>query len=233
MAALSTAEEPEKTAVINGLSQGATIDENVEADTTESIKKSDSVVNLSTNGEDGKDDESMNSQKEVKHETPYSVLEEPNRTGRTIRVITIGTGASALNLAHDITTSPLDIQLVIYATGPEILQYFKDLAEQNDLVKYIRLKHKVILAYGAGIRIRPQTFQSWNAPLYYHGRLMVAIMYGLAACTLVAIRVINIVENRRRDALAESAEGMAAEDHLGTEFLDLTDFQQPRMRYVL
>ncbi|RDW59448.1 hypothetical protein BP6252_12535 [Coleophoma cylindrospora] len=187
MASLSTAEEPEKTTVLNGLSQGATIDEKVEADQTE-IKKSDSGVNLSTSGEDGKDVECMNSQKEVKHETPYSVLEEPNRVGRKIRVITIGAGASALNLAHDITTSPLDIELVMYekneelggtwfenrypgvacdipsvnyqlswapsthwssyyATGPEILQYFKTLAEENDLVKYIRLKHKVVGAW--------------------------------------------------------------------------------------
>jgi ACS family allantoate permease-like MFS transporter len=90
-----------------------------------------------------------------------------------------------------------------------------------------------ILAYGAGNWIGPQTFRSGDAPLYRNGKLMVAVMYGLAACTLIAIRILNIVENKRRDALAKTAEGTAAEEELGTEFLDLTDFQQPRMRYVL
>lgn len=52
--------------------------------------------------------------------TPYTVLEEPNRRGRKIRVITIGAGASALNFAHDIDTSPLDIELAIYEKNPEI-----------------------------------------------------------------------------------------------------------------
>ena len=51
---------------------------------------------------------------------PYKVLEEPNRTGRKIKVITIGAGASALNFAHDISTNPLDIDLVMYEKNPEI-----------------------------------------------------------------------------------------------------------------
>lgn len=58
-------------------------------------------------------------------------------------------------------------------------------------------------------------------------------MYGLAACTLVIIRVVNILENKRRDKLALTDEGKAAESEMATEFLDLTDFQQPRLRYVL
>lgn len=51
---------------------------------------------------------------------PYKVLEEPNRVGRKIKVITIGAGASALNFAHDIDTNPLDIDLVMYEKNPEI-----------------------------------------------------------------------------------------------------------------
>lgn len=90
-----------------------------------------------------------------------------------------------------------------------------------------------ILAYGAGNWIGPQTFQARDKPLYRNGKLMVAIMYGLSACTLIAIRFLNIYENRRRDKLAETAEGATAEGQMDTEFLDLTDFQQPRMRYVL
>uniref|UniRef100_L2GCA4 MFS allantoate transporter n=1 Tax=Colletotrichum fructicola (strain Nara gc5) TaxID=1213859 RepID=L2GCA4_COLFN len=87
-----------------------------------------------------------------------------------------------------------------------------------------------ILAYGAGNWIGPQTFRSNEAPNYKNGKLMVAIMYGLAACTIVAIRLVNIWENKRRDKkAAEQPETVAT----GTEFLDLTDFEQPSFRYVL
>lgn len=87
-----------------------------------------------------------------------------------------------------------------------------------------------ILAYAAGNWIGPQTFRSVEAPDYYHGKMMVAIMYGVSALIIVAIRVINILENRRRDKKAlEQPETSTA----GTEFLDLTDFEQPNFRYML
>ncbi|KAB8248679.1 major facilitator superfamily domain-containing protein [Aspergillus flavus] len=89
-----------------------------------------------------------------------------------------------------------------------------------------------ILAYAAGNWIGPQTFRSNQAPKYFDGKLMVAIMYALAAATWLAIRLVNIMENKRRDrqALADpDSEGVA----VGTEFLDLTDFEQPAFRYVL
>ncbi|KAJ5640067.1 uncharacterized protein N7484_007929 [Penicillium longicatenatum] len=89
-----------------------------------------------------------------------------------------------------------------------------------------------ILAYAAGNWIGPQTFRSTQAPEYFDGKLMVAIMYALAAVTLVVIRVINIVENRRRDRGA-SDDPDAAHSTGGSEFLDLTDFEQPAFRYVL
>ncbi|KAF2008607.1 MFS general substrate transporter [Aaosphaeria arxii CBS 175.79] len=88
-----------------------------------------------------------------------------------------------------------------------------------------------ILAYAAGNWIGPQTFRSNEAPLYHNGKMMVAIMYGLAACTLVALRFVNIWENKRRDKKA--AEEPEAPEVEGTEFLDLTDFQLPHFRYVL
>jgi MFS transporter, ACS family, allantoate permease len=87
-----------------------------------------------------------------------------------------------------------------------------------------------ILAYGAGNWIGPQTFRSWDAPDYKIGKTLVAIMYGLAALTLVCIRLINIRENRRRDKLAAE---VGEEEAEGTEFMDLTDFEQPRFRYII
>ncbi|KAL1863105.1 hypothetical protein Daus18300_008097 [Diaporthe australafricana] len=118
----------------------------------------------------------------------YQVLEKPSRGGRRLRIICLGAGASALNLAHEVSTSSLDLELVcyeknpsiggtwyenkypgcgcdipsvnyqfswapsaewtsFYSGAPEILQYFKDVAEKYDLNKYIRLCHKVVGAY--------------------------------------------------------------------------------------
>jgi hypothetical protein len=61
---------------------------------------------------------------------------------------------------------------------------------------------------------------------------MVAIMYAMAAVTLVAIRAVNIIENKRRDRKAIE-EPDTAHATPGSEFLDLTDFEQPAFRYVL
>lgn len=97
-----------------------------------------------------------------------------------------------------------------------------------------------ILAYGAGNWIGPQTFTSQDAPEYYHGKLMVAVMYGGAACSLIAIRVINILENRKRDKeqAADGDIGMqgvetSPDATQGEGFQDLTDFEQKKFRYVI
>ncbi|KAF7555614.1 hypothetical protein G7046_g6521 [Stylonectria norvegica] len=115
----------------------------------------------------------------------YQILEKPSRVGRKLRIICLGAGASGLNLAHDVDTSSLDLELVcyeknpsiggtwyenkypgcgcdipsvnyqfswapstewslFYSTAPEILQYFKDVAEKYDLNKYIKLNHTVV-----------------------------------------------------------------------------------------
>lgn len=50
----------------------------------------------------------------------YQILEEPSRLNRPIKVITIGAGASALNLANTVNHSPLNIQLTCYEKNPEI-----------------------------------------------------------------------------------------------------------------
>ncbi|OMP86683.1 putative transporter [Diplodia seriata] len=90
-----------------------------------------------------------------------------------------------------------------------------------------------ILAYAAGNWIGPQTFRSDDAPDYYYGKLMVAIMYGLAAITLLVIRLVNVLENRRRDRAAAELGGDVAAAVDRNEFADLTDFQQKDFRYVI
>ncbi|KZZ87109.1 Major facilitator superfamily domain, general substrate transporter [Moelleriella libera RCEF 2490] len=86
-----------------------------------------------------------------------------------------------------------------------------------------------IIAYAAGNWIGPQTFRASETPLYYHGKLLVAVMYGLSAIILVFIRFTNVIENRRRERNA-AAQSLARPNG---EFLDLTDFEQPSFRYVL
>lgn len=87
-----------------------------------------------------------------------------------------------------------------------------------------------ILAYAAGNWIGPQTFRGSEAPDYPSGKLMVAVMYGCSAVTLIVLRLVNVFENRRRDKkAAENPEAVSTD----TEFLDLTDFEQPNFRYLL
>lgn len=46
-----------------------------------------------------------------------------------------------------ISTKPPSTNPSSYSSSSEILQYFKELAEKYDLMKYIKLKHKVVGAW--------------------------------------------------------------------------------------
>lgn len=91
-----------------------------------------------------------------------------------------------------------------------------------------------ILAYGAGNWIGPQTFRSSQAPEYYSGKLMVAVMYGASAVVILLIRFVNWRENKRRDRVqAESGTVEDTEEVERSKFMGLTDFEQTHFRYVL
>ncbi|RAL02670.1 major facilitator superfamily transporter allantoate [Aspergillus ibericus CBS 121593] len=96
-----------------------------------------------------------------------------------------------------------------------------------------------IIAYAAGNWIGPQTFPATEAPEYRRGKLLVAIMYGLAGAVLLLLRFVNGRENRRRDRLQVEAGIDLANDEVArhalerSKFMDLTDFQQLHFRYVL
>lgn len=91
-----------------------------------------------------------------------------------------------------------------------------------------------ILAYGAGNWIGPQTFRSSEAPHYKSSKMMVAIMYGAAAAVLLLIRVVNVLENKRRDRVQAQNNTEALDEKSDrSRFLDLTDFEQPHFRYVV
>lgn len=98
--------------IIDTISVKPVEDDVVLGKTASNVRKSDSGVWLDSEDEKSKSTTTQN--------TPYTILEEPNRIGRPLRVITIGAGASALNFAHDVSTSPLDISLVMYEKNEEI-----------------------------------------------------------------------------------------------------------------
>lgn len=51
----------------------------------------------------------------------YQILEKPSRSGRRLRIICLGGGASALNLAHEVDAcTTLDLELVCYEKNPSI-----------------------------------------------------------------------------------------------------------------
>lgn len=50
----------------------------------------------------------------------YRILESPSHSGRKLRMICVGGGISALNLAHEVELSRLDLDLVCYERNPSI-----------------------------------------------------------------------------------------------------------------
>ncbi|EMR70578.1 putative flavin-binding monooxygenase protein [Eutypa lata UCREL1] len=83
----------------------------------------------------------------------YNIIEEPSRSKRKLRIICVGAGASAINFAHEVQRSDLDLDLFFkfsanyvcsYSSAPEILAYFKGVAEKNNLMSYFKLSHRVV-----------------------------------------------------------------------------------------
>lgn len=50
----------------------------------------------------------------------YTIIEEPSRSKRKLRIICVGAGASAINFAHEVEQSELDLDLVCYEKNPQI-----------------------------------------------------------------------------------------------------------------
>ena len=115
----------------------------------------------------------------------YRVHEEPMRTPRKLRIITVGAGMAGIMLAKKIEVNLKDVEHQVYekypdvggtwlenrypgcrcdipshiyqyswapnpnwssyySTAPEIWQYFKDVAVQHDLEKYIKFNHRIV-----------------------------------------------------------------------------------------
>ncbi|KAF1845296.1 FAD/NAD(P)-binding domain-containing protein [Cucurbitaria berberidis CBS 394.84] len=52
--------------------------------------------------------------------TSYKIMEQPSRVGRKLRIIVVGAGASAINFAHEVQESSLDLELTCYDKNPSV-----------------------------------------------------------------------------------------------------------------
>ncbi|SCU86084.1 LAMI_0D00342g1_1 [Lachancea mirantina] len=87
-----------------------------------------------------------------------------------------------------------------------------------------------LLAYAAANIAGPHTFIASQAPHYAGAKTALVVCYACAIVILLALYIINIRENKRRDKL--QAAGQVAEIE-NMEFADLTDFENPYFRYTL
>ncbi|KAL2824884.1 major facilitator superfamily domain-containing protein [Aspergillus cavernicola] len=89
----------------------------------------------------------------------------------------------------------------------------------------------VFLAYCAGNIIGPHAFLAEEAPIYQTGCRVILACSSAQAVLAVGLRVLLMRRNKSRDeAVAAAAANGAAE---GEDLTDLTDFENPRFRYVL
>ncbi|XWW96216.1 hypothetical protein V2A60_004189 [Cordyceps javanica] len=84
-----------------------------------------------------------------------SIPEQRLGAARPLRVITIGAGASGLNLAHQIVKHMQQVEHVVYEKNPEvggtcyapaseILEYFRRVAHKYELYRFIKLNHECV-----------------------------------------------------------------------------------------
>lgn len=88
-----------------------------------------------------------------------------------------------------------------------------------------------LVAYAAANLAGPQTFIAAQAPDYHGAKVAMVVCYSCMIVILSLLLFINLRENKRRDTIAASGGGQ--ETYQGTEFADLTDFENPNFRYTL
>ncbi|KAL3462236.1 major facilitator superfamily domain-containing protein [Aspergillus heterothallicus] len=88
----------------------------------------------------------------------------------------------------------------------------------------------VFLAYCAGNIIGPHAFLAEEAPIYQTGCKVILSCSSAQAVLAVCLRLLLMRRNKQRDAAAAANPSLAEEEE---ELGDLTDFENPRFRYVL
>lgn len=88
-----------------------------------------------------------------------------------------------------------------------------------------------LLAYAAANIAGPHTFIDTQAPDYNGAKVAMVVCYAAALVIIALLYLVNVRENNKRDKIAaERGDEFLMEN---IEFADLTDFENPKFRYVL
>jgi len=90
----------------------------------------------------------------------------------------------------------------------------------------------VFLAYCAGNIIGPHAFLSKEAPFYQTGCILIISCAAAQMVVSMGLRILLLARNKSRDEAHTAADRMAGSDG-GLDGADITDFKNPRFRYVL
>lgn len=87
-----------------------------------------------------------------------------------------------------------------------------------------------LVAYCVGNLVGPQAFRESDAPDYNGAKIAMVVCSVASFLFLLAIWALMLIENRRREKLANQEEFARIENH---EFADLTDKENPLFRYTI
>ncbi|CCH42395.1 putative membrane protein [Wickerhamomyces ciferrii] len=90
-----------------------------------------------------------------------------------------------------------------------------------------------LVSYCVGNMIGPQTFQEKWAPDYRQSKVIMAACSAASLFLMVIMYLVNIKENKRRDNLSSDHTTHQPELPENYEFMDLTDFENFKFRYVV
>lgn len=82
--------------------------------------------------------------------------------------------------------------------------------------------------YSAGAAAGSQVFKTKDAPNYTSAKLAMAISSALLVFVIIAIQILNMWENQRRDRIRK----VLPQEMKNAEFADFTDFENPEFRYA-
>jgi hypothetical protein len=97
--------------------------------------------------------------------------------------------------------------------------------------KKVSINAIILIAYGASNIIGPLTFTGFTAPQYIPAKVAITVCLAVAIVAALVLRFVYVWENKRRDGAA--AEVGYVEHVHDSEFMDLTDKQNPAFRYAL
>lgn len=96
--------------------------------------------------------------------------------------------------------------------------------------KKVSINAIVLMAYGASNIIGPLTFTGYTAPDYVPAKVAIMVCLAVAIVATLVLRYWYVRENTKRNREAAAVGYVHAQD---TEFMDLTDKQNPEFRYAL